>query len=345
MKVIIASTILPFIEGGSTFIVDWLDEMLRRHGHDVEVLKLPFHSHHPEMPEQMLALRLLNISEHADRLIAIRTPSYLLRHPRKVLWFIHHHRAAYDLWGTEYGNIPDTPEGWGYRNMIWDADNLAFSEARRIFTNSQVVSNRLKQFNNVSSEVLYPPLLDPERYRTDEYGDYIFYASRLTSHKRQWLAIEALSHTRTGVRLVIAGKPDYPEAGTELRALVENRGLADRVTILSEWISEQEKINLFAKCLAGIYMPFDEDSYGYPSLEAHHSKKAVITTFDAGGTKELVRDGENGFLTAPDPVAIAESIDRLYLDRDSARRMGEAGAQRITELGITWDKVIGRLLS
>jgi len=345
MKVIIASTIVPFVEGGGTFIVDWLDEMLKRYGHEVELLKLPFHSYYPEMLDQMLALRLLAVAEHADRLIAIRTPSYLLRHPKKVLWFIHHHRGAYDLWGTEYGDIPNTPEGRRYREAFIRADNVAFREARSIFTNSKVVGDRLKRFNNVDSEVLYPPVKDPERYRTDSYGDYIFCPSRLTRHKRQDLAIASLCYTKTPVKLVIAGQPEDERYLHELQALVDERGLADRVKIISRWITEEEKIHLFASCLAAIYVPFDEDSYGYASLEAHHAAKCVITTSDAGGTRELVVDGDNGFVTDPDPKTVADAMDRLYLDRALARRMGERGAQKLGELGISWDRVVEKLLA
>ena len=49
------------------------------------------------MVEQMLALRLVNVSHEAELLICLRTPSYLLQHPNKVVWFLHHHRPAYDL--------------------------------------------------------------------------------------------------------------------------------------------------------------------------------------------------------------------------------------------------------
>ena len=36
MKVLLASTIVPFIEGGGTFIVDWLAEKLQEYGHQVD---------------------------------------------------------------------------------------------------------------------------------------------------------------------------------------------------------------------------------------------------------------------------------------------------------------------
>jgi glycosyltransferase involved in cell wall biosynthesis len=345
VRVIVASTIIPFIEGGGTFIVDWLAQKLAEYGHSVEVLKLPFYSHYPEMLEQMLALRLLDISEHGDRLIAIRTPSYLLRHPSKALWFIHHHRGAYDLWGTRYQDIPNTPEGLGYREAIFRSDDVAFGEATRIFTNSRTVSQRLKFFNDVDSEVLYPPLLNAASYHCEGYGDFVLYVSRITHHKRQHLALESLRFTKTPVRLVIAGSPDSEVELASITSLIERYELRQRVKLLSGWVSEEQKIELFSHCLAAIYFPFDEDSYGYPSLEAHHSEKCVITTHDAGGTLELIVNGENGLVTDPEPAAIAEAMDALYLDRRKAREMGSAGRARIDALGITWDHVMTKLLS
>ena len=345
MRVVVASTFVPFVDGGASFIVDWLEQMLLRRGHEVETLRIPFDSHYPELLDQMLALRLLDVSAHGDRLIAIRTPSYLLRHPAKVLWFIHHHRGAYDLWGTPYQDIPNTPGGRRIREAIVSADNLAFGEARAVFANSGVVRDRLRRFNGVNAEVLYPPLIDPERYRAAAYGDYALYVSRLTAHKRQHLAIEAMRHTRTGIRLIVAGAPENEEYLRRLRGLVETLGVRHRVEIRAGWMPEREKMDLFSNCLAAIYVPFDEDSYGYPSLEAHHSGKAVITARDAGGTLELVRDGENGFVTEPSAKSIAAALDRLYRNRALARRMGETGMQRLEELGISWDRVLTRLLA
>lgn len=347
MKVILVSTITPFVDGGSTLIVDSLAAEIRRQGHTVEVLCFPFDPTYSEVLDQMLAMRLIDLTQHGDRLIAIRMPSHLIRHRKKILWFIHHYRSAYDLWGTSYQEIPATAEGLGYRAAIIQADNAAFAEASRIFANSRVVAGRLKKFNGVEAEVLYPPLPDAERYRTGRLDDYVLYLSRLTHHKRQWLALEAMRFTRTGVRLVIAGAVDPGAEGyvEDLNRRVRDYGLADRVTVTARWVSAAEKIDLFADCLAAAYFPLDEDSYGYPTLEAHHAGKAVLTTSDAGGTGELVIDGVNGFLTAPDPEAIAAAMDRLYSERERTARMGAAGGERIRRLGITWENAMSRLLA
>jgi glycosyltransferase involved in cell wall biosynthesis len=345
MRVLVASTVVPNVGGGTAVIVDSLERALVERGHEVDVLRLPFVSRPDVMLTQMLAMRLHHVAESGDRLICIRPPSYLLQHPAKVLWFIHHHRTAYDLWGTEYGDMRDDHEGRALRDAIRAADGVAFEEALSIFANSAVVKDRLMTFNERSAEVLYPPLDRPDQFRCDGYGDEIVYVSRLTAHKRQWLAIEAMAHTRTPVRLVVAGAPDSPADAERLKDLVRVRGLQARVDVRTGWLSEQDKVSLFGSCLAAVYCPFDEDSYGYPSLEAHQSRKAVISTTDSGGVGELVVDGTNGFLCEPTPKALAARFDELYEDRTRAAAMGTAGFERIAELGINWDHVIGRLLS
>lgn len=345
MKILIVSTIVPYVEGGGTQIVDWLEIMLARAGHDVEVFRIPFHSSYREMPDQMLALRLFDLSEAADRLIAIRTPSYLLRHPNKVVWFIHHHRGAYDLWGTDYQDLPDTSVGRKYRDMFVRADNVALAEAQSIFANSRVVAKRLLDFNAVQSKVLYPPLLWPERFRCGSFDGPIVYVSRITPHKRQMLAAEALLHTSLPVRLLIIGPADSPEYVLEIQQFAAEHGLKERLTVRPEWITEEEKISVLADSRAALYLPYDEDSYGYSCLEAQHSSKAVITTTDSGGALELIQHEVNGLVVSADPMSIAAALDRLWADRELARHLGAAGPARIEELGISWDTVLKELLT
>ncbi len=347
MKVIIASTVVPFVFGGYTVIVDSLADCLKARGHEVEVLQFPFSSNYKDLMEQMLAFRLLDLSQHGDRLITVRFPSYLLRHPNKVVWFIHHHRGAYDLWGTQYQDIPMTPEGVGYRDAVRSADAAGLTECQHVFSNSQVVADRLMQYNGVKAEVLYPPLPDAQRYTCKGYGDFILYMGRLVHHKRQWLALEAMRHVVSGVKLIIAGKPDPDTMAyvTELREFMRRHSLEDRVKILADWVDENQKVELFAQCLAAAYFPVDEDSYGYPSLEAHHAKKPVLTTTDSGGTLELISDGLNGLVTSPEPEAIAAAMDKLFTNRTKTKSMGEAGEAKLHQLGISWDHVAERILA
>lgn len=345
MRVIVASTVVPFVRGGAELLLDWLAEELRERDHEVEVLRIPFAPDSTAMLPQMVGLRLMDVRDRGDRLIALRTPSYLIRHPAKAVWFLHHHRTAFDLWGTDYQEFPESPEGLGYREMFRAADNAGLTEARVLCCNSRIVRGRLRRFNGLDAEVAYPPVRHPERFHCEEYGDFLFYPSRLASPKRQWLAIKAMARTTTPVRLVLAGAPEPAGYAEQLRTLIREEGVESRVELRAEFISEREKEQLFSRCLALVYIPFEEDSYGYPSLEAHHSRKAVISTLDAGGTDELIVDDRNGFLAEATPEALAARFDQLWEDRAKAERMGSAGADRIEELAISWDHAIARLLA
>lgn len=344
MKIALCSSFVPFVHGGARNIVEWLQAVLEEAGHQVERVYLP----HVDSPEalftQMAAYRWIDISS-ADRLICFRPPAHFIRHPNKVLWFIHHIRAFYDLWDTPYRGFPDDVRHRGIRDALHDADTQALLEAKHVFTNSQVVSDRISKHNGVASTVLYPPIFKPERYRCRGFNDEIVYVCRIEHHKRQHLLVEAMRHTRTSVRLRLCGTSLSREYGDELRRTIDAHGLQHKVTLQNEWISDEAKVEYLADCLAATYIPLDEDSYGYPSLEASHAGKPILTTTDAGGVLELVEHGRNGLVASPTPGALAQAMDALYSDREATMRMGAMAKARLDELGINWSTVLEKLLA
>jgi glycosyltransferase involved in cell wall biosynthesis len=295
--------------------------------------------------EQLAGLRMLDLGGQSDALISIRTPSYLIRHPRKIVWFIHHHRGAYDLWGTPFADLADDADGRGLRDVIHRADAEALAEASRIVANSHVVAARLRRFNGIRARVVYPPLGDVGRFESGPYGDALFYPSRINPIKRQLLAIEAMRHVKSGVRLSIAGAPESATWRAHANALIRAHGLGDRVEIVDRYISEQEKVERMARALGVVYVPYDEDSYGYVSMEAFAARRPVVTTTDSGGVLEAVTDDVTGLVTTPTPAALAGAFDRLYEDRALAARLGAGGRERLeARLGWSWDDTVRELL-
>jgi glycosyltransferase involved in cell wall biosynthesis len=342
MRVALFSSYVPFVNGGARFIVEWLEQKLLEYGHQVERVYLPFSDNLQDLLWQMTAFRSVKI-HRADRVICFRPPAHLLQHPNKVLWFIHHFRGFYDLWNTD-GAPPPTGYYESLRRAIFRADGIALREARMIFTNSHVVQKRLKDFNNIDSSVLYPPLLTPTAYRNMGYGDEVVYLSRLVAHKRQHLLVQAMAHVKTEVKARIYGEDLSGEYAKELTNLVSSFGLGDRVSIENRWISEQEKCDIIGRSLAVAYFPLDEDSYGYPTLEAAHSEKPVLTTTDSGGVLEFVAHERNGLVCDCGAEAIAESLDRLYSDRALAKSLGNEARETVEKLRIDWDNVVDHLL-
>ncbi|HMF00795.1 MAG TPA: glycosyltransferase family 4 protein [Terriglobia bacterium] len=345
MKIVIASSFVPFVHGGGRFIVDWLELKLREHGHQVERFFLPFIDRPEDLFDQILAFRLIDVSSACDRLIAIRPPAHVLPHPNKVLWFIHHIRSLYDLWDSPYRFVPDNPSGRAFRSALIDLDTRTILEAQRVFTNSQVVATRLQHFNGIAAKPLYPPILAPERFRHDRYGEEIVVICRIEPHKRQSLLVEAMRYVKTPVKLRLCGTSMGSVHLDEIAATIAKYEMQSKVIFENRWISEEEKVERLAPALAVAYLPQDEDSYGYCSLEAGHARKCVLTTNDSGGVLELVKDGVNGLIVPPDPLALAEAMDQLFVDRALTARMGEANRRRITEMAIDWTTVVDSLTS
>jgi glycosyltransferase involved in cell wall biosynthesis len=344
MKIALCSSMIPFVRGGSRNIVEWLAITLREAGHQVEIVYLPEIDNPETLFQQMMAFRWVDL-ESADRIICFRPQAHLIPHPHKILWFIHHVRAFYDLWDTQYRSFPDDEKHRGIRDALHSVDDQALLEAKAVFTNSQVVSTRLQRYNGVDSEILYPPIFQPERFHCSGQNDEILYVSRLEHHKRQHLLVEAMAYTKTPVRLRLLGSSGGAEYPKSIEEKIKATGLSGRVVLENRWITEEEKVEQFAKCLATAYLPVDEDSYGYPSLEASHSSKAILTTTDSGGVLELVQDGVNGFIADPTPASLALAMDKLYLDRANTEAMGVNAKQRLADLNISWKHVMERLLA
>jgi glycosyltransferase involved in cell wall biosynthesis len=345
VKIGLVSSTVPLVQGGGRFIVDWLAAKLSHAGHRVEIVWIPYTDELQFMFSEMTAFRLLDLESSFDRVITFRPPAHVVRHSAKIVWFIHHIRFFYDLWGSPYCPVPDTAYWHSFRRKLMAADTNALREAKAVFTNSKVVAKRLRDFNRIEGEVLYPPVIEPERFFNEVWGDEIICVCRLEHHKRQHLLIEAMRHVRTPVTLRLAGDSLDSSYVDSLKQMIAQFRLEQKVTIDRRWISEAEKASLLATALACAYVPLDEDSYGYPTIEAAHACKATVSVSDGGGVLEFIQDGHNGLLVSPDPLAVAEAFDRLWQDRFLARRLGEAANRHIGDMKITWEHVLERLLA
>jgi glycosyltransferase involved in cell wall biosynthesis len=347
MKITIANVQAPFVQGGAEYLAESLARKLEEQGHQVANVRIPFKWYPPQtLLEHVLAFRLFRLpSGNPDLVVALKFPAYLLPFPHKKVWLLHQFRQVYELWGTPHQGLPNTPEGRRIREMIIQADNVYLREAKEIYTNSRIVARRLQEYNGIGvNGVLYPPLLRPEIYHCGDFGDYFFYPSRMNAMKRQALAIEAMRWVKSGFRLVLAGKADQELYLDELRALVKRHKLEDKVTLLG-WISEEEKADLMAHCYAALYIPYEEDSYGYVTLEAFHSSKPVITLSDSGGTEEIITHGENGLILPPSAEALAAGMEELWAARQHTRHLGEAAHATLERCKIRWDHILERLVA
>ncbi len=341
-RVLVLGVQSPFSDGGAERHVRRLTEELRRRGVEADLVTMPLVERERfDLVRGALAWRSLDLAEvgarAVDAVIATRFPSYAVRHGRKVVWLIHQYRQAYDQFGTPYSDFTASLEDRRTRESIAEIDRVGLSEARRVFANSKTVAARLWKFNRIASEPLYhpPPLVG--RYRCGPLGDYALTVGRLEAWKRADLPLRALAHA-PGARLTLVGRGPEEE---RLKRLATELALQDRV----RWVPEADEetiLELYAGARLVVIAPAEED-LGYVPLEAFLSGKPVLTTEDAGGPREFVRDGETGFVVPPSPEALGAAMRLAWEKPEALRRLGERGRREVSKLN--WDTAISALLA
>lgn len=339
--VLVCEAQVPFVTGGAESLVRSLIEHLRAAGYETDLVSVPFKWYpKDEILAHAAAWRLLDLSESngrpVDLVIATKFPTYFARHPNKVVWLIHQHRAAYELCGTEYSDFAHTEPDVELRDRLLALDREMLGECRRRYAISTNVAGRLQRFNGLAAEPLHHPPTLAGRLHHATYGSYVLSVARLETVKRVDLAIEAMHYADEPLRLIVVGEGTQSE---NLRRKTAAAGLGHRVEFVAR-VSDDELVELYANALAVVYPPFDED-YGYATLEAFLARKPVVTATDSGGTLAFVEDGVSGLVCEPHAEAVGAAFNALA-DRKRAAALGDAGHARAA--AVTWDGVIEKLV-
>jgi glycosyltransferase involved in cell wall biosynthesis len=144
----------------------------------------------------------------------------------------------------------------------------------------------------------------------------VLYAGRLSEEKG---VLELLAATES-MRLVVAG--DGP--------------LRPRLPQALGFVPHERLRQLYARA-AVVACPSRREGFGVACLEAMAHGRPVVAA-DVGGLRDLVVDGETGYLVPPrDVAALREALERLLADRELRRRLGDAGRRRAAER-FSWER-------
>jgi glycosyltransferase involved in cell wall biosynthesis len=226
----------------------------------------------------------------------------------------------------------------GRRALLRGVDSwLLKRNVTEVVAQSRTIQTRLAADFGIRADVLWPP--PPQRaYRRERYGDEIFVISRLNPLKRVDLLIAALAEpTARHVRALVAGEG---ESRPHLEALAQQLGVSGRVKFLGR-ITDDQMLRHLAQCRAVCFTPLAED-YGFVTVEAFASGRAVVTCSDSGGPAELVSHGRTGFVTEPTAAGVATALAQLTDDRALAEALGTNAAAAAAAM--TWASAVQRLV-
>lgn len=194
------------------------------------------------------------------------------------------------------------------------------------------------------------------KYGIDPGKPFLLFVGRITRQKGIVHLVRAIEFMNTGFQIVLcAGAPDTPEIGAEMKAAVEKmRAKRSGLIWIDEMVDKQTVRELYSHaavfCCPSIYEPF-----GIINLEAMACETAVVATA-VGGIKEVVVDGETGFLVPIDQMEespfgprdpekfardLAARINQLIADPELCAKFGRAGRKRAEEK-FSWSAIAGQ---
>jgi len=192
-----------------------------------------------------------------------------------------------------------------------------------------------------------------KRHGIDPNRPYLLFVGRITRQKGIVHLVRAIPHMDTDFQIVLcAGAPDTPEIADEMKEAVESaKKKRSGIIWIEEMVDRPAVIELYSHaavfCCPSIYEPF-----GIINLEAMACGTAVVASA-VGGIKEVVVDGETGFLvpleqmkespfapTNPEKFsrALAARINQLMQDRQLREKFGKAGRKRAEEK-FSWSEI------
>jgi glycosyltransferase involved in cell wall biosynthesis len=184
------------------------------------------------------------------------------------------------------------------------------------------------------------------RYGIDPTRPYLLFVGRITRQKGIVHLVRAIPFLVKGFQIVLcAGAPDTPEIAAEMKTAVSVvQATRNDVIWIDEMVDKETVHQLYANatvfCCPSIYEPF-----GIINLEAMACETAVVASA-VGGIKEVVVDGETGFLVPvkqmkespfeliePEKFSrdLAARINELMSNPELQTRFGRAGRQRAKE--------------
>ena len=267
-------------------------------------------------------------------------------------------------WKTEQLGSGYAMSSWMERTAILDADaviavsNGTKDDILRAYPDVQperihVIYNGidLEEYTRKSSTAAL------DKYGVDRNAPYVLFVGRITRQKGVTHLVDAIRYLPPDTQVVLcAGAPDTPEIAAEMRQKVDQaKKLNPRVLWIERMVSKPEVIELYSHatvfCCPSIYEPF-----GIINLEAMACQAPVVASA-TGGIKEVVVDGETGFLVPfnqdpatsfpadPDKFAadLGVKISELLADPERCRRFGLAGRKRV-EQTFSWTAIAAQTI-
>jgi glycosyltransferase involved in cell wall biosynthesis len=181
-------------------------------------------------------------------------------------------------------------------------------------------------FNPDGIEIHAPvPPAAAEHAEPSSFGprNVIIYAGQIIRGKGVDVLLESLATVRIPFECHIFGDGNHRPY---CEALCRRLGLKERVAFHG-FVPQAELKQHYRDCSLAVMSSVWPEPFGAAGLEAMRYGLPIVA-FDAGGIREWLIDGQNGVLVPwMDRTRFGAAVERLLLDKNLARELGERGRQ------------------
>ncbi len=172
-----------------------------------------------------------------------------------------------------------------------------------------------------------PRMGDPDLRSSFSDRNLILYAGQIIRGKGVDVLLESLAKLKTKFECIILGDGNHKAYCEELS---KKLGLDDRVHFKG-FIPQEELKAYYRECSVVALSSLWPEPIATIGLEVMRYALPVVA-FDAGGIKDWLKDGENGYLVPwMDRDAFASRLDELLQDKAKAKQLGENGFKFVSE--------------
>jgi glycosyltransferase involved in cell wall biosynthesis len=342
MKIAILGSAHP-LRGGLSAFNERLAYQLQEQGHEVVIYSFSL-----QYPSFLFPGKTQFTDEPAPKGLTIRT---VVNSVNPLNWISvggKMNKEKYDLiivkyWlpfmGPAFGTILRQAKKNKHANVICIVDNIVPHEKRpgdKQFTNyfikpvdafvtmSKDVLKDVKTFTDKPAFFTPHPIYDSyneavskeegcKKLGIDLNKKYVLFFGFIREYKGLDLLLEAMADERirkAGIELIAAG--EYYDKAVEAKnnSIVEQHGLQKVVHLRTDFIPNSE-VRYYFSAADLVVQPYKHATQSGITQIAFHFEKPMVVT-NVGGLAEVVPDGKVGFVTEPEPKAIADAILKFY---------------------------------
>lgn len=341
MRILLAGSVSPFTGREELHWMQAISKGIKELGFQIDTFMLPIVQNPLILPEQMVALRLLNIESSCDLLITVGYPAFVLKHSRKRVLLFSLASPIHEWFDSEYGVLA-TPQYQSIRQAVKNSEKKCLADAERIVCGSNMLANNLKSEYSLNPSVfiLNDASTDESIVNLPEKEFWVVAESTLEPCDRVNMLLDAVAFSKGNWKLNIFVPSASDVYYSALLQRMERLGIEERIVITTGSLPSAA----LEKSFVHIVLRYMTTRIPECAIRAIKSNTPTLTLSDCGALLEVVKNNINGLVVEPNANNISRALDQISIDTKLAKQLSKGNRELVNTVADI-DTVIQGLVS